>query len=181
MGGDVKLPMALGALAPLLALACAHAPEAPPPPSAPSPLLGQEVPAFRRPTVQGPVFDTAAPRASRRVLVVDFFAAYCRPCQRALPALEALHEARPDVEIVGVSLDDGPEGAVAMINRHHLTFPVVHDMEHVLAGRFRVSELPTSFVADAEGRIVWTSGAAQAASQSDDALPRAVIAVAGNK
>jgi thiol-disulfide isomerase/thioredoxin len=176
----VRLPSALVTLTSLLAAACAHAPEAPPP-SAPSPLVGREVPAFRRPTVQGPVFDTAAARASGRVLVVDFFAAYCGPCQRALPALEAFHEARPDVEIVGVSLDDGPEGAVAMVNRHHLTFPVVHDTEHVLAGRFRVSELPTSFVADATGRVVWTSGSAQAASETDDALPRAVTAVAGSR
>jgi thiol-disulfide isomerase/thioredoxin len=175
----VRLSFPLGALASLLVSACAHAPAPPPPPSAPSPLLGREVPAFRRPTVQGRVFDTAAARAGGRVLVVDFFAAYCHPCQRALPALEALHEARPDVEIVGVSLDDGPEGAVAMINRHHLTFPVVHDTQHVLAGRFRVSELPVSFIADASGRVIWTAGPAQAASQSDDALPRAVTAVAG--
>ena len=179
MGADVRPSSALGALALPLVVACAHAPE-PPPPSAPTPLLGREVPAFRRPTVQGPVFDTAAARANGRVLVVDFFAAYCRPCQRALPALEALHEARPDVEIVGVSLDDGPEGALAMINRHHLTFPVIHDGEHVLAGRFRVTELPTSFVADARGSVAW-SGPAQGASRSDDALPRAVTAVAGNR
>jgi cytochrome c biogenesis protein CcmG, thiol:disulfide interchange protein DsbE len=166
----------LAAAATLLA-ACAHAP-GPPPPSAPTPLLGQETPAFRRPTVQGPIFDTAGARG--RVLVVDFFAAYCRPCQRTLPALEALHASRPDVEIVGVSLDDGPEGAVAMIHRHHLTFPVVHDTEHVLAGRFRVSELPTSFVADAGGHIIWSAGPAQAASQTDDALLRAVTAAAGS-
>jgi peroxiredoxin len=173
----VRLRFVLAALAPLLAGACAHAPApGPPPPSAPSPLLGQEAPAFRRPTVQGPVFDMAGARG--RVLVVDFFAA---PCQRALPALEALHEARPDVEIVGVSLDDGVEGAVAMIHRHHLTFPVVHDTEHVLAGRFRVTDLPTSFVADAGGHIVWSGGPAQAASESDDALLRAVTAVAGNR
>ena len=181
MGGVVKASSSLGLLALLGALACAHTPEAaqPPPPSAPSPLLGQEVPAFRRPTVQGPVFDTATPRASRRVLVVDFFAAYCRPCQRALPALEALHEARPDVDIVGVSLDDAPEGAQRMIDRHHLTFPVVHDGGHVLAGRFRVTELPTSFIADAGGRVGWAADPAQAVSE--DALPRAVTAVAGSK
>ena len=176
----MRWPLLSGVLAAWLCGACAHAPE-PPPPSAPSPLLGRELPAFRRPTVQGPVFDTAAAHARGRVLVVDFFAAYCRPCQRALPALEAFHEAHPDVEIVGISLDDGPEGAVAMINRHHLTFPVVHDTEHVLAGRFRVSELPVSFVADPSGRVIWAAGPAQAASQSDDALPRAVTAVAGNR
>jgi peroxiredoxin len=171
----VRRPLALAALL----AACAHASPGPPPPSAPSPLLGQETPGFRRPTVQGPIFDTSSTRG--HVLVVDFFAAYCRPCQRALPELEALHEARPDVAIVGVSLDDGPEGAVAMINRHHLTFPVVHDMQHVLAGRFRVAELPTSFVVDAGGRIIWSAGPAQAASQSDDALLRAVTAAAGSR
>jgi peroxiredoxin len=184
MSAAVRLPLVLGALALPLTGACAHAP-GPPPPSAPSPLVGKALPDFRRPTVQGPVFDTADARGRGRVLIVDFFAAYCRPCQRALPALEALHEARPDVEIVGISLDDGSEGAVTMINRHHLTFPVVHDAEHVLAGRFRVSALPTSFVVDATGRVVWTSGAAQGASESDegsgDALPRVVTAVARNQ
>jgi len=160
--------------------ACAHAGNAPPPappPSSPSPLVGEAVPAFRRPTVQGPTFDTSAASTHARLLVVDFFAAYCRPCQRSLPALEALHAKRPDVEIVGVSLDDGPEGAVRMINRHHLTFPVVHDQGHVLAGRFRVTDLPVSFIADASGRIIWSAGPAQ----PEDALARAVMAVAGSR
>jgi cytochrome c biogenesis protein CcmG/thiol:disulfide interchange protein DsbE len=171
MGVAMRPQVVLGAIA---LGACAHAP-APPPPSSPSPLLGGPVPGFRRPTVQGPVFDTASARANGRPLVVDFFAAYCRPCQRALPALEALHAARPDFDLVGVSLDDSVEGAMQMINRHHLTFPVVHDAGHVLAGRFRVTELPRGFIADASGRVIWTTGPAQ----EDDALSRAVTAVAG--
>jgi len=163
-------------LLPLLAVvACAH-PAGAPPPSSPTPLLGQAVPAFRRPTVQGPTFDTGDAHTRARVLVVDFFAAYCRPCQKSLPALEALHAQRPDVDVVGVSLDDDVDGAVRMVNRHHLTFPVVHDGGHVLAGRFRVTELPVSFVADATGRIIWAAGPAQA-----EDLPRAVTAVAGNR
>jgi len=36
-------------------------------------------------------------------------------------------------------------------------------------------------VADPSGRVIWAAGPAQAASQSDDALPRAVTAVAGNR
>jgi peroxiredoxin len=159
-------------MAAALALAaCARPPTAPPPPSSPSPVLNQSVPPFRRPTMQGATFDTAAVGA--RLLVVDFFAAYCRPCQRTLPALEALHRNRPDVTVVGVSLDDTPEGAVRMINRHHLTFPVIHDRGHVLAGRFRVTDLPTAFVVDGSGRIIWSAGPAQPV----DALPRAVSAL----
>jgi cytochrome c biogenesis protein CcmG/thiol:disulfide interchange protein DsbE len=151
--------------------ACAR-PADPPPPSSPSPVLGQAVPAFRRPTLEGTPFDTAA--LGGRVLVVDFFAAYCRPCQRTLPALEALHRERPDVTFVGVSLDETPEDAARMVNRHRLTFPVIHDRGHVLAGRFRVTELPTAFVVDGSGRIIWTAGPAQ----PEDALPRAVTAAA---
>lgn len=151
--------------------ACAHAPE-PPPPSAPSPALGRTMPDVRRPTVQGPTFDTAS--SNGRVLVVDFFAAYCRPCQRALPAVEALHAAHPEVAFLGVSLDDAPDAAMAMVARHHLTFPVVHDAGHVLAGRFRVTDLPSSFVVDATGRIIWASGI----DSPDDALERAVTAIA---
>jgi peroxiredoxin len=161
----------LALLAAALALAaCAHPAAAPP--SSPSPVLGLAMPAFRRPTMQGARFDTA--EVGARLLVVDFFAAYCRPCQRTLPELEALHRGRPDVAVVGVSLDDTPEDVVRVMNRHHLTFPVVHDREHVLAGRFRVTELPRAFVADGSGRIIWTAGPAQ----PEDALPRAVAALA---
>jgi peroxiredoxin len=154
----------------LAAAACAHAPE--PPPSAPSPAIGRTLPDLRRPTVQGPTFDMAS--AKGRVLVVEFFAAYCRPCQRALPAVEALHAAHPDVAFLGVSLDDAPEEAMAMVARHRLTFPVVHDAGHVLAGHFRVTDLPSSFVVDAAGRIIWATGI----DSPDDALERAVTAIA---
>jgi cytochrome c biogenesis protein CcmG/thiol:disulfide interchange protein DsbE len=158
-----------------LPLACAHQgpPVAPPPASSPSHLLDAPVPAFDRPTLAGGRFDSSA--AAGRVLVIDFFAAYCRPCQRKLPALEALHRRRPQLAVVGVSLDETDEAARRSVVRHHLTFPVVHDAGNVLAGRLRVTELPISFVVDGQGRIRWVGGP----EQSDDALARAVAAVTG--
>jgi cytochrome c biogenesis protein CcmG/thiol:disulfide interchange protein DsbE len=135
--------------------ACAHQESAPAaaPPSSPSRLLDAPLPAFLRPTLQGGTFDSAA--SSGRVLVIDFFAAYCRPCQRKLPALEALHRRQPNLSIVGVSLDESGDVARKSVTRHHLTFPVVHDAGNVLAGRLRVTELPISFVVDGQGRIRW--------------------------
>jgi peroxiredoxin len=149
---------------------CAHAP-APPPPSTPSPLLGAEVPAFHRPTLDGATFDTAG--AAGHVLIVDFFADYCRPCQRALPALEALHREHPELAVVGVSLDEDPARALRSVTRHHLSFPVVHDAGSVLAGRFRVTELPYSFVVDGTGKVRFVCGF----EQPDDALARVVAAL----
>lgn len=158
----------------MLPLACAHAGAGvgPAPPSAASAVLGAAMPAFKRPSVQGPLFDTAT--AAGRVLVVDFFAGYCLPCQRALPAVERLARERRDVVFVGVSLDDDAGLAMRQVLRHRLTFPVVHDTGNVLAGRFRVTDLPATFVIDSAGRVAWVSGP----GQSDGALDRAVAAVA---
>jgi len=150
--------------------ACAQAPTAPPP-SSPSRIVGETLPAFRRPVLQGGTFDTDG--VSGRAMVVDFFADYCRPCQRALPTLEALHRAHPELTVIGVSVDDDADAAMRTIARHHLTFPVVHDRSRVLAGRFRVTELPFTFVVDQRGRVVFAAGP----GQPDDAVGRAVRAL----
>jgi thiol-disulfide isomerase/thioredoxin len=159
-----------------LGVACKHvdAPAAPPP-STPSRILDAEVPAFRRPALQGGTFDTA--EVSGKLLVVDFFADYCKPCQRTLPALEALHRTHPELAIVGVSLDESAAGAWKSIRRHRLTFPVVHDSGNVLGGRFRVTELPFGFVADVAGKVRYAAGP----GQPEDALERAVLALARSK
>src|SRR6478752_1934656 len=107
--------------------ACAHQESAPatPPPSSQSRMLDAPLPTFHRPTLQGGAFDSASPSVVGHVLVIDFFAAYCRPCQRKLPALEALHRRQPGLSIVGISLDETGAAAMKSVARHHLTFPVV--------------------------------------------------------
>jgi peroxiredoxin len=89
------------------------------------------------------------------VVVVDFFAEHCVPCAKSLPAIEALHKSQPEVAVVGVSEDDEVEGARRVVARYGLRFSVVHDAGHVLAGRYRVSELPATFVVDARGVVRW--------------------------
>jgi cytochrome c biogenesis protein CcmG/thiol:disulfide interchange protein DsbE len=90
-----------------------------------------------------------------RVAVVDFFAEYCVPCARMLPSIEALHHARPDLVVLGISEDEDPAAAERVVAARGLTFPVVHDEGHVLAGRFRVGDLPATFVVDGQGLVRW--------------------------
>jgi hypothetical protein len=42
-----------------------------------------------------------------------------------------------------------------MVARHTVTFPVVHDVGQVLAGRLRQTELPATVVADKTGTVRW--------------------------
>jgi cytochrome c biogenesis protein CcmG, thiol:disulfide interchange protein DsbE len=134
-------------------IGCASPTSGPPPPSAPSPLLARPAPDFRRPSLDGSTVETGALRG--RVVVVDFFEEHCVPCRRSLPALEALHREKPDVVVVGISEDDEVSGARRIMDRYALSFSVVHDEGHALAGRFRVVELPATFVLDGRGIVRW--------------------------
>lgn len=144
-------------LAAALPAACgASAPPAGMPVSTLSPLLEQPLPELNRPTVGGPRLDAESLRG--RVVVVKFFAEYCRPCQRTLPQAEAIHESSDDVVVVGISLDEDARATMRQIARYHLTFPVIHDRGRMTAGRFRVTELPMTFVADRSHHVVWVGG-----------------------
>jgi cytochrome c biogenesis protein CcmG/thiol:disulfide interchange protein DsbE len=160
----------------LSAFACGpqrqRGPAGPPPPSAPSPLYEGAAPDFSRPSLGGAKVDTAALRG--QMVVVKFFAKYCEPCKRTLPAAQKLHVDHPEVAFIGISEDESQGDAQALVAAYGLTFPVVMDRGNVLAGRFRVSEIPVTFVIDAQGVVRWVGGP----SQSEDDLARAVASLA---
>lgn len=129
------------------------------PPTMQSSLLGQPIPKFRRPTLAGATFDTEG--AKGKVVVVKFFAEYCAPCKVTLPEAESLSRKHDDVAFVGISEDEYESKTREVIGQYGLTFPVVHDGGQVLAGRFRVAELPMTFVIDAAGTVRWVGGPGQ--------------------
>jgi thiol-disulfide isomerase/thioredoxin len=129
------------------------------------------MPSIRRATLDGRAFDTGAYRD--RVLIVKFFAKYCAPCQKTLPATEALHRKRPDVVVIGISEDENTADARDQVRQHGLSFPVIQDAGNVLAGRFRVSEMPITFVGDYAGRVAWVGGP----DQTEEALAQAIEAL----
>jgi thiol-disulfide isomerase/thioredoxin len=164
--------MARALFAFLLLMACSVACGHPSfPSSAPNPLVGQPLPAIHhRTTLDGQPFD-AAQLAGKPVLV-KFFADYCKPCKETLPAAERVHQSHPEVVFVGIDEDESVETASTVAHRFGLTFPVIHDDSNVLSGRFRVSTMPMTFVADATGAIRWVGGE----GQTEDELRQAVEA-----
>lgn len=128
------------------------------------------MPAFRRQTIGGAPF--ASDVHLGRVVVYEFFAKWCVPCQRRLPNAQKLADEFPAVQVVGISLDERPRSVQQQIARYKLRFPVIHDVGLALSARFRVRELPAAVVVGADGRILWVGGPAQ----EDEALRQAVQA-----
>jgi cytochrome c biogenesis protein CcmG/thiol:disulfide interchange protein DsbE len=137
-------------------VACGSSPAAKAPPSSQSSLLGQPAPSFKREAVDGTKVDVGT--ATGKVMVVKFIATYCQPCMKTLPAIEKLHEEHPEITVVGVSEDERESEAKDLASKLHLTFPVVHDQQQVLAARWRVRDLPVTYVLDGKGNVAWVGG-----------------------
>jgi len=142
----------------------------PPGPTYPSALHTLAVPDFDKRTLAGSKLDTKSLRG--QVMVVKFFAEWCAPCKVTLPAAEQLHSKYDDVTFVGISLDERQADAAALVQRFGLSFPVIIDRSHALQGRFRVTELPMTFVVDGQGVVQWIAGP----GHSEEELERAILA-----
>jgi thiol-disulfide isomerase/thioredoxin len=95
------------------------------------------------------------PAASGKVMIVDFWASWCAPCNASFPAFARLHEKFADrgLVIIGVGVDDSPSAYSAFVARLKPPFATVHDSRHVLVSAVQVPTMPTSYVVDRAGRV----------------------------
>lgn len=127
------------------------------------------LPDIKRRTLDGATFETAALRG-KKIVVVKFFAKYCAPCKESLPWFERFAKQHPNVAVIGIAEDERESDAREVVSAYGLTFPVVHDTGNALSGRFRVSDMPITFVADRRGRIRWVGGPGQTEAQLEAAV-----------
>jgi DsbE subfamily thiol:disulfide oxidoreductase len=115
--------------------------------------VDRPLPALAGPTVQGAKVSPAD--YAGHVTVVNFWATWCGPCREEQPALQqvwAQYQAR-GVEFVGVDYRDDDAAAGAWIDEFGVTYPSVADPSGGWADDFALRGAPTTFVADAAGRI----------------------------
>jgi thiol-disulfide isomerase/thioredoxin len=90
-----------------------------------------------------------------RPLVLNFFASYCVPCVREMPALQAVADELGDsVAVVGMNLADEEDAAQALVEQTGVTYDLGRDPDGGLAQELGVVNLPTTVFATADHRIV---------------------------
>ena len=115
---------------------------------------GAPAPALAAPRLDGTPFDLAGARG--KVVLVDFWASWCEPCRRELPALEALHRehAAAGLVVVGVSMDEQRGDAEAFLREQiELSFPIVYDADRSLGKAWSPPKMPTVFLIERDGTI----------------------------
>ena len=93
---------------------------------------------------------------SGRVVLVNFWATWCEPCEREMPAMERLYQALPreDFELIAVAIDGKEEDVHAFQERYRLSFPILLDLDQAVYGSYQTMGVPESLLLDRDGRII---------------------------
>ncbi len=115
---------------------------------------GTRAPALGLKDLQGKTVDLESLKG--KVVLVDFWASWCAPCKEELPELEKLYkkyQAKGFV-IVGVNIDEDAANMTKFLKGQKLSFTVVRDTpDHAVAGRYKPTKMPSSYLIDKKGIV----------------------------
>ena len=107
-----------------------------------------------------------------QVVVLNFWASWCKPCKDESPLLERWHRRMRDRggTVLGVDMLDVTGSAQEFIDEYDLTYPMLKDKDGEGLERFGVVQYPETFVIDRQGRIATV----QRGPVDDDFMQRSV-------
>jgi peroxiredoxin len=91
-----------------------------------------------------------------RVVLVNFWATWCRPCEDEMPALQRLYEALAGTrfEVLAISVDEDPAAVERFRDRLGLTFPILLDPDQRVAHAWQTFRFPETLLVGADGEVV---------------------------
>lgn len=91
-----------------------------------------------------------------KIVIVDFWAAWCEPCKEALPHYNKLYQKYKDqgVIFIGINEDDDDNLRAAYLKNNIITFPMYSDPGQKIAKEYKVQAIPTLFIFDKKQKQV---------------------------
>lgn len=110
------------------------------------------VPDFKLPTENGEVSNASL---ANKVIYVDFWASWCKPCKKSFPFLNDLQKryGKQGLVVLGINLDKDKAQAQRFLQHLPAQFTVAFDPGGVTAQRFHVQGMPSSYLVDRQGHV----------------------------
>ncbi len=115
--------------------------------------IGSRAPEFTLSTFKDGQISTADLKG--QVIVINFWASWCKPCEQEARALEQAYQMYKDqgVAFLGVDYVDIEPEALAYLERFGVTYPNGPDLGTRISQAFRTQGVPETYVVRPNGRI----------------------------
>lgn len=122
--------------------------------------VGDKAPNFSAPTPEGE--ELALEDALGEYTLVDFWAAWCKPCRAENPNIVKVYEKYHDkgFNVLGVSLDRNEKSWLQAIEKDELEWPQISNLkfwQDPIAKEWNIKAIPASFILDKDGVVVATN------------------------
>ena len=130
-----------------------------------------QLPSFKLKTIEGKTIDTATLSNEGKPFIIDFFATWCKPCNRELSAIGDVYDdwvAETGVKLFAVSIDKAQNAnkVKPLVNQHGWPYEVLLDVNSDFRKSFGGEMIPFVIICDGNGKVVYkhngyTEGAEQ--------------------
>lgn len=122
------------------------------------PVAGSPAPDFSLPQLGGSTVRLAEQRG--KVVIVNFWASWCGPCESETPRLVQWYEAHRAAGLMVLGVDslylDSRDSVERFAQQYKVRYPVLLDGEGKISKQWRAQQLPRSYVVDRKGVVRFT-------------------------
>jgi thiol-disulfide isomerase/thioredoxin len=121
----------------------------------PATLIGKKAPAFDLSTLDESRAVVPDPKLTNAIVVLDFWATWCGPCRKALPAVVRATDAFKDKGVVffAVNEQEQPERIREFLKKNEVTCRVALDEEGQVGNLYKVRGIPQTVIIGRDGTV----------------------------
>ena len=101
-------------------------------------------------------FEQAMAQNIGKVVYVDFWASWCVPCRKSFPWMNTMQAKHQDqgLVVLSINLDAQVSLAEKFLLASPANFAIIYDAKGVLAKKFKLKGMPSSYLFNREGKLI---------------------------